>query len=137
MGEQGFNWTLAMLSGQGREMSLTIDELYHRSCSRRKTSHAPPPGSRQTGLGALCLMVVAPGLAARDTLAFRRNARLRCAHVDGSLPSHRTGERTPLHARPPCVASGDLVGLSGEPATGRTAQHGRCPARLDGCPRGE
>jgi hypothetical protein len=127
MGAQGFNWTLAMLSGQRREMSLTIDELCHRLRSPRKPSHTPPRGSPQTGLGALCFMVVAPGLAARDPLASRRDARARCTRRDSSLAGHGTGGTTLPHARPPYVASATQSACPGSQLLGGPLSTGVVP----------
>jgi hypothetical protein len=86
--------TLAILSRQGGEMSLTIDDLYQSSCYRGRTSHATPARSHHTGLAAFCTTVFAPRLAPCTGLAPGSDAGPRRTYGDSRLTGDgASGER--------------------------------------------
>src|SRR5882672_6590316 len=77
------NWTLAILSRQEGEISLTIDELCQSSPYRRRPSHATPARSDHTGLGVFCTTVFHSDLEARATVAARSHPDPWCPYRHG------------------------------------------------------
>src|SRR5687767_4526562 len=88
---KAFNSTLAILSRQGGEMSLTIDELSQSSCYRRRTSHAAPARRHHTGLGPFCTTVFPASLAPCAALAPGRDAGSTGTHGDRCLAGDGIG----------------------------------------------
>jgi hypothetical protein len=101
------NSTLAIVSRQEGGMSRTIDELCERSCARRRTSHATPPRSDQTGLGAFCATLVAANLAPCPDPPPGHEAHPRSPHGARRLAGDGIGGGAPFHQRPSRLEPGD------------------------------
>ena len=112
-------------------MSLTIDDLCHSSCDRRRTSHAPPARSHQTGLGLFCTTVFAPGLAPCSALRLGGHSRPWCTHGDSGMTGDGAGGRAPLHERSSGPEQSDVVGPPWESDAGRGADHAAGPLGSD------
>jgi hypothetical protein len=111
------------LSRQGGEMSLTIDDLCHRSRDRRRPSHATPARGDHTGLGPVCATLFRARLGARARVALGGDAVTRIPHGDRGLASDGAYQGTPLHQLPSGVESCHLVGPPWEPDFVGIADH--------------
>jgi hypothetical protein len=131
-----FNSSLAILSRQGGEMSLTIDELCPKFMLSKEVSHARPARSDHLGVGPFCATVFAPRLAPCPGFARGRDTRARGPHRDRRLAGDGAERRAPFYELSSGPEPGHMVGSPRESDSVGLADHAAGPLGRDARLRG-